>query len=312
MKQALTLSAVIGLCMAANSGPAALDVNSRERLSLPALSQGAPAAGKRVKVTPPEYAGTEVYHTVYLPANWNPGGERLPIIFEYTGNCHPKSGSTGQVKDAALGYGLSGGRYIWVSLPYIAEDHKHNAVTWWGDEQATIGYARLNVPRIIEEFRANPAAVFLCGFSRGAIGVNYIGLADDEIAGLWTAFITHDHFDGVREWRNTDWGYPLTKYREGAAARLKRVGGRPYLVSQNERNMETQTYLRASLPSLDNFTFSYISAKEIFGEFPNSIAIAAHTDRWLLLPGKYRRTAWEWMNQVTAGRVANTRNLQQE
>ena len=62
---------------------------------------------------------------------------------------------------------------------------------------------------IIAEFNADPNAVFLCGFSRGAIGVNYLGLRDDEVAKLWTAFITHDHFDGVRQWTTSGWGGPL-------------------------------------------------------------------------------------------------------
>ena len=51
-------------------------------------------------------------------------------------------------------------------------------------------------------------AVILCGFSRGAIGVNYIGLHDDQIAALWAGFITHDHYDGVLEWKGQAWGSP--------------------------------------------------------------------------------------------------------
>jgi len=202
-------------------GNAILAADSVEQFKIPEISQGTPAAGKRVKVTAPEYAGTEVYHTLYLPAEWTADWKetpkRLPIIFEYTGNHAPKLGSTGQVKDAGLGFGLSGGKYIWVSLPYIREDGKANQVTWWGDVEKTVGYAKTNVPRIIEEFGGDPEAVFLCGFSRGAIGVNFLGLHDDEIAGLWTAFITHDHFDGVRQWTKSGWGGPLEKYRREAA-----------------------------------------------------------------------------------------------
>lgn len=132
--------------------------------------------------------------------------------------------------------------------------------------------------------------------------MNYIGLHDDEIANLWTAFITHDHFDGVKEWKNTAWGAPLAKYREEARERLERVGGRPYLVSQNGKNYGTEEFVRSVLPQNDNFTFSPISTMEIFGKFPNNIAKTGHTDRWLLSPSKYRSITWEWMNQVTANR----------
>jgi len=37
--------------------------------------------------------------------------------------------------------------------------------------------------------RSDRAAVILSGFSRGAIGCNYLGLHNEEIAGLWLAFI---------------------------------------------------------------------------------------------------------------------------
>lgn len=275
-----------------------LDVASLETLSIPVLSVGESAAGKRVKITPPEYEGTEVYHTLYLPENWEADGKSLPIIFEYTGNYFPKSGSTGEVKDAGLGYGLSGGRYIWVSLPYIHDNRKENQVTWWGDEEATIEYAKINVSRIVQEYNANPDAVFLCGFSRGAIGVNYLGLNDDEVAKLWTAFITHDHFDGIREWKNTEWGSPLETYQARATERLRRLAGRPYLVCQNGDKYGTQAFVREGLEQVSNFTFIDVRTREIFGSFPHPLAKSAHTDRWALLPSDYRSRAWQWMNDV--------------
>ena len=61
-----------------------LNVGSKHTLPLPSLEAGSPGAGKMVAVTPPEYAGTEVFHTLYLPKDWNPNwrenGELLPII----------------------------------------------------------------------------------------------------------------------------------------------------------------------------------------------------------------------------------------
>jgi hypothetical protein len=299
------------LCLAFTVGSAAaimaddtiaIDVDSTETLATPQLTGGPPAAGKRVAFTPPEYADTQVFHALYLPAHWKPDGDKLPIIFEYTGNYFPQSGSTGEVEDAGLGYGLSGGRFIWVSLPYISKDHADNEVTWWGDEAATIAYAKRNVPRIISQYNADPKAVFLCGFSRGAIGVNYIGLHDEKIAALWSAFITHDHFDGVKEWKRTEWGTPLEEYREGAVKRLRRVGNRPYLVSQNGANKESEEYIRSVLPDVSNFTFSYVRTAEALGKFPNEFAIAGHNDRWLSKPSPFRTATWAWMNAVVERR----------
>ena len=229
--------------------------NSNETLVIPKLSTGAPEAGKRVRVTPPEFKGTDVFHTLFLPKTWKEDGRKTPIIFELTGNYHPPSGSTGEPEGGALGYCLSAGQYIWVSLPYISKDGTDNAVTWWGDEKKTVAYAKKYVPQIIKQYSADPNAVFLCGFSRGAIGVNFIGLHDDEVAKLWTAFVSHDHFDGIRAWGRTSWGSPLKKYRKESLARLKRVGNRPYLVSQNGKNYGTEEYLNSVLKKKNNFEF---------------------------------------------------------
>lgn len=282
-----------------------LPPDSTRILSTPRAVREAPAAGKRVLVTPKEYAGTQVFHTLYLPTEWKPGGRKLPIIFEYTGNFFPASGSTGEPEDAGLGYGLSGGKYIWVSLPYISQDGKDNQVTWWGDTAATVNYAKTYVPQIVRQYNADPNNVFLCGFSRGAIGVNFLGLHDDEIAKLWTAFISHDHFDGVRQWGGTKWGSPLATYREQAAVRLKRVGDRPYLVSQNGKGKQTEELIRSVLPDAANFRINAVSTPEIFGRFPNEFAKHPHTDRWLSKPGVYRTRTWRWMNDVVGQRQSS-------
>ena len=268
-------------------------------LTVPELSDGPPAAGKRVAITSPEYVGTEVKHILYLPPQWKPNGT-VPIIFEYTGNYFPSSGSTGKPKDAALGYGLSGGKYIWVSLPYVNSSGTANEVTWWGDEDATVEYAKRNVPRIIEQFDARRDAVFLCGFSRGAIGVNYLGLHDDEIAGLWTAFVAHDHFDGAKQW-STPWGSSLAVYQHNAKQRLARLGNRPYWVSQNGSDRGTEQFVRSVVSDCSHFQFANINTKAILGSFPNDVAKSSHTDRWLLKPSTYRDQVWHWMNEIVAG-----------
>ena len=88
------------------------DSSAKPRLSkdlvTPVMTEEAPAPGKRVRQVAPEYKGTKVYHTLYLPTDWQKG-KRYPVLVEYTGNKFPACGSTGEVKGANLGYGLSGG-----------------------------------------------------------------------------------------------------------------------------------------------------------------------------------------------------------
>ena len=112
-------------------------------LTLPPLTDQGPQPGKRAAVTAPEYAGTKVRHLIALPDDWTPdwqaNGKRWPVIAEYTGNYFPTSGSTGEVEGAALGYGVSRGKAIWVVLPYVAKDHRKNERTWWGEIDATVG-----------------------------------------------------------------------------------------------------------------------------------------------------------------------------
>jgi hypothetical protein len=243
-----------------------------------------PAAGRRVRQVAPEYKGTEVYHALYLPVDWKPG-DKYPVIIEYTGNRFAESGSTGEVKDANLGYGLTGGEgFIWVSMPYIEKGGQRNAVLWWGDKQATVDYCKTNLPRICKQFGGDLESVFLCGFSRGAIGASYIGLADDEIASFWKGMITHDHFDGDRIW-----GYPESD-RKSALLRLARLKGRPVLVCG-----EASDFLRDHL-ELAKFTFLKPPVAEIF-EIPEGKVINPHTDLWMHRDSKYREEARQWLNQ---------------
>lgn len=248
------------------------------------MTEQKPAAGTRVRMTAPEYKGTEVYHALYLPVDWKPD-RSYPVLVEYTGNRFPACGSTGEVKDANLGYGLTGGEgFIWVSLPYIQTGGKENTVTWWGDRRATIEYCKTNVPRICEQFGGDPKRVFLCGFSRGAIAAGYIGLADDDIAALWKGFITHDHFDGQRKW-----GYAEDD-RESALVRLARLKGRPVLVCGVGAD-----YLRDHL-DLADFTFLRPPIDELF-DIPEGKVIHPHTDLWMHRESEHRRTAREWLHR---------------
>jgi hypothetical protein len=259
----------------------------------PVMSSGEPVPGKRARQTAAEYQGTGIHHSLYLPLDWQ-SGRKYPVMVEYTGNYYPGSGSTGKVQDANLGYGLCGAKgWIWVVLPFIAKDHKHNEVTWWGDKQATIDYCAANIPRICQCFGGDMDSLFLCGFSRGAIAVNYIGLANKRIASMWRGFITHDHYDGVKEdWRYEDNG------RESAVERLKLLNGRSQLIcaNQDEFSQKTREYL-LDKNEFGDFTFIDVPVHELF-DIPNEYFISPHTDLWMCKDSSYRRRARRWIEDL--------------
>ena len=255
-------------------------------LVTPVMTDDAPGPGKRVRQVAPEYEGTEVYHTLYLPTNWVKG-ETYPVIVEYTGN--KWQFGPGTIDVANLGYGMSGGEdYIWVTMPYVEKGRKENAVTWWGDRQATIDYCKLNLPRICKQWGGDPERVIVCGFSRGAIGTSYIGLADDEIAALWRGVFTFDHFDGHKSW-----GYPDSD-RASALERLARLKGRPVLVGGQHPAKED--YLENHL-DLADFTFLKVPTGTIF-KIPGGAIQSTHTDMWLHRDSTYRRQVRAWMSTV--------------
>lgn len=267
-------------------GPASADDLIKD-LVTPAMTEEEPAAGRRVRQVAPEYVGTDVYHALYLPSDWN-AAQKYPVIIEYTGNEFAACGSTGEVKDANLGYGLTGGEgFLWISMPYIQNGRRENAVRWWGDRNATIDYCKTNLPRICEQFGGDPDRVFLCGFSRGAIAASYIGLADDEIASLWKGMVTHDHFDGERTW-----DYPNSD-RESALKRLRRLQGRPVLVCGGGN-----AFLREHL-ELAQFTILRPPIEEIF-DIPEGNVIHPHTDRWMHRESDYRQQARRWLAEHSA------------
>ncbi len=270
-------------------------------LTPPQLTEQGPQPGKRATVIAPEYAGTKVHHLIALPDDWTPDwkarGKNWPVIAEYTGNYYPASGSTGEVEGAALGYGVARGKAIWVVLPYIAKDQQKNEITWWGDIDATVGYAKTNIPRICAEFGGDPKKVVLCGFSRGAIGVSFLGLHDDDIAKLWCGLWAHDHFDGVKAW-TAPWGAPLTRYREEAAVRLRRLQGRPVLVSQEYPGNQTRDFVEPI--AAKNVDYLTIDMKALYGKFPNDAVKHPHNDRWPLRDCAATSVARAWFERVTA------------
>ena len=222
------------------------------------------------------YAGSAVHHILFLPVDWE-AGRRYPVIVEYAGN-HWKT-SPGTVAGSNLGYGISGGRgFIWVCLPFVDRKNRKNCRTWWGDADATAAYCKQTVRRVCAEYGGDPAAVFLAGFSRGAIACHFIGLHDDAIAALWRGFICHSHYDGVKEWN-----YPGSD-RESAAKRLARLGNRPEFISHETSVDAVRHYLAKASPGGD-FTFLAMP-------FPE------HTDTWVLRDIPERKLLRQWVRRV--------------
>ncbi|MEM7146261.1 MAG: hypothetical protein AAF591_14075 [Verrucomicrobiota bacterium] len=264
-------------------------------LTIPPLSTAhPPTAGKRVRQTHPQYANKAVYHTLYLPVDWQPD-RQYPVIVEFTGNGGYKNkyGDTcsGRVEDSKLGYGLSAGSgYIWLCLPYLNESGTANVTKWWGDKPSyrpaqTVAYAKTIVPWICSQFGGDPDHVILAGFSRGSIACNYIGLHDDEIAQLWRAFIPYSVYDGVR----TQWPYPEAD-RASAIKRLNRLQGRPQFILDEVSTPDsplrldaTREYLRSTgVPG--NFTFA-------------STGFRNHNDAWVLRPSSARSKLRRWLHR---------------
>lgn len=259
-------------------------------LESPLITCDKPAAGKRVKQIAAEYKGTNVYHSLYLPTDWKPG-KKYPVIVEYTGNYFKPCNSTGKVDDANLGFGISGGKgFIWVVMPYVEKGKKENAITWWGDKQATIDYCKINLPRICKDFGGDMDNVFICGFSRGSIAVSYIGLADDVISQFWKGFITHDHFDGEKTW-----GYPDCD-RPSALARLARIKDRPFLVCGTKATEIRDKFLKGNI-DLTEFEFLDVPTAKLFN-IPEGKVIHPHTDLWMHKPSVYRDTARKWIENI--------------
>ncbi|WP_442507453.1 hypothetical protein SH528x_006376 [Novipirellula sp. SH528] len=256
----------------------------------PPMTEDAPGAGKRVRQVATEYEGTQVHHSLYLPVDWKPDG-KFPVIVEYTGNKWPPCNSSGEVGDANLGYGISGGRgFIWICMPYVETGKQQNAVTWWGDKQATVDYCKTNLPRICAEFGGDSDNIILCGFSRGAIATSYIGLADDEIASLWKGFLTHDHFDGEKTW-----GYPDSD-RASALTRLARLRGRPVLVCGTKASKVRDAFL-SDHSELARFKFIDVPTSQIFA-IPEGNVVHPHTDLWMHKESDYRTQVRDWVQNV--------------
>ena len=195
------------------------------RLVVPPMEYQLPAAGKKVKQQIAEYNGTQVFHTLYLPTDWQ-SGKKYPVIVEYAPNIFYNAScySTGKVEDVVNGYGISKGEgYILLSLPFISTKGNYNEVNGWGNADKTVDYALKTIRLICEDFGGDPAGIFITGFSRGAIAAGYIGLRNEKIADTWIGFNACQHTDGDG-WNGS---------QIDADIRIARLKGRPVFLIDN-------------------------------------------------------------------------------
>ena len=171
-----------------------------EKLDVPAVEQGAPAAGRRVFFEIGDsQAGEEAKPAavLWLPRDWKPGAS-YPVIVEYPGNIFftAECYSTGRPEQCVIGYGMTRGKgAIWVSLPFV-DAAGRVAEHGWGDPDSTAEFCVRAVEDVCARFGGDRSRIVLTGFSRGAIACGYIGLRNDRIAGLWRGLHFCQHYDG--------------------------------------------------------------------------------------------------------------------
>jgi hypothetical protein len=280
------LVASVVLAATAPTAPVLPDLSSvPPDLEVPVARAAVPGPGIRSLQTTAGWEGTAVRHTLFLPTDWEPG-KRYPVLVEYAGNGGYRNAfgdlSEGTVEGSRLGYGISGGRgFIWLCLPFIEGSgaERRNAVRWWGDVVETKRYCLATLRDAIARWGGDEGAVVFCGFSRGSIAANYLGLHDDEIARVWRAFICHSHYDGVIE----SWPYAGAD-RASARVRLLRLGNRPQWISHEGTVRPIETWLRAS----------GVEGRWTFAPIP----FRNHSPDWTLRDLPERRAVRAWLADV--------------
>lgn len=256
-------------------------------LTIPGVTEGDPAAGRRVMAVTPGWQQTDVRHVLYLPHDWQPG-QAYPVLVEYPGNGGYRNdlgdASDGTPESCLLGYGLSGGNgFLWVSLPFVevaADGSKRNCLEWWGDVEETKRYCAATVRDVCNRYGGDGSRVVLCGFSRGAIACGYIGLHDDAMASLWCGFFCHSHLDGVDKWP-----YPESD-PAAAIRRLGRLGDRPQWISHELDVSRVAGFVKASGV---NGSFTLVPIP-----YPN------HSAAWILRAIPERAQAREWLRRAVS------------
>jgi hypothetical protein len=169
------------------------------RIDVPAIEDGPPSPGKRVRY---RLAGDEtsgIYCVLNLPEDWQPG-KNYPVIVEYPGNIFfgPQCFSSGLPDQCVIGYGMTKGRgAICLGLPFVNRATGTIAEDGWGNADDTAEHAMRMVSEVCDTFGGDRDNVVLTGFSRGAIACGYIGLRNARIATLWKGFHACQHYDGA-------------------------------------------------------------------------------------------------------------------
>lgn len=254
-------------------------------LVIPEIAGGEPAAGTRVATVTAGWEQSDIRHLLYLPTDWEPR-RSYPVIVEYPGNGGYRNDlgdvSDGTPESCMLGYGLSGGKgFVWLCLPFVEvarDGTKRNCHQWWGDLEESKRYCMATVKGVCQRYGGDESRVVLCGFSRGAIACNYVGLHDDEIASLWCGFFCHSHYDGV-----VRWPYPDSD-PESALQRLGRLAGRPQWISHEMDVGPTEEFLKRSGVS---GSFSLVPIP-----YPN------HSAAWILRDIPERARARRWLHDA--------------
>lgn len=248
----------------------------------PKTEEGAPQAGKRVRVYLDDHPG--VYYVLYLPYNFDQS-QAWPVIFESPGNPSgtPIGSLSGLPDDIYMGYGLSKGYdYIWVSAPFLNETGDKVQAGWWGrDAQGapttTVNFWLAILDDLHRKFKIRDDAIVIAGFSRGAIADSYIGNWNDEISAKWTGYFGHAHFDGS-VWGGYD--YPQ---------RLARIGHRKVLLTFGDQD----TAKDVSLLAYDQLKKD--GAEVEFIEVP----CLTHTPHWILENSQASDEARVWLKNLT-------------
>lgn len=260
-------------------------------LQVPPMLEAAPAPGLRVRAVTPGWEDTQVHHALYLPPEWEPQSQ-LPVLVELPGNGGYRNAfgdtCTGAVGDGVLGYGMSAGHgFIWICAPFVEitqDGTKRNAVKWWGHLRESKRHLMETVRDVCERWGGDPKRVILCGFSRGSIGCNFLGLHDDELAGLWRAFVCHSHYDGVL----THWPYRGAD-RASALTRLQRLHGRPQWISHEGGVDEIRAYLDGT---------------GVRGDWTLvPVPFRNHSAEWVLRPLPERARLRQWLAEVLLDEV---------
>ena len=118
------------------------------------------------------------------------------------------------------------------------------------------------------------------------MGVNYLGLADDDVASLWRASIAYAHYDGQPMDAKNPYPDPAPP---ASYDRLRRLGRRPqYIVAElNGSFAETLPYINASGVDV-NATFA-------------QTGFCNHNDAWVLRPSPGRDALRAWFWDVVGG-----------